>query len=83
MRRRWLSPGLWLTGLTGMAGLWVAGAPFWLGYQVAGTAWTAATKTDVATGLALAAVCAFGGFAHVALAAGAVLAGGRGGSSAP
>lgn len=73
MKRRWISPGLWLTGLTGLAGIWVAGAPFWMGYQGAGAAWTAATKTDVATGLALVGVCALGGFAHVALALAAAL----------
>ncbi len=73
MSRRWISPGLWLTGLTGLGGLWLAGAPFWLGYQAPGAAWAAATKTDVATGLALLVVCALGGFAHVALAMAAAL----------
>ena len=73
MRGRWISAGLWLTALTGLGGLWLAGAPFWLGYQAAGTAWTAATRLDVSTGLALLAVCAVGGFAHVALAVAAAL----------
>jgi hypothetical protein len=32
------------------AGVWLVAAPFALGYQPAGLAWTGATKTDVITG---------------------------------
>jgi hypothetical protein len=47
-------------------GLWLIAAPFALGYQHAGAAWTDATRTDVITGGALAAAGFAGLFAVVA-----------------
>jgi hypothetical protein len=43
------------------AGGWLVAAPFALGYQPAGTAWTGATRTDVIAGAVLAAA----GFAGI------------------
>ena len=51
-----------LTGLTLVAllGGWLVAAPFVLGDQVRGAAWSAATRTDVATGAAIAGIAVLG-----------------------
>jgi len=66
--RTWVSPGVWASALAGLGGLWMAGAPFWLGYQAPATAWSVATRSDVATGLAVFVVAAGGICAHLAYA---------------
>lgn len=59
-----------LTGLTLVAllGGWLIAAPFVLGDQARGAAWTAATRTDVATGSAIASIAVFGLLGYLAAA---------------
>jgi len=57
-----------VVGVAGVfaAGLWLVAAPFALGFQHPGTAWTGATRTDVVTGGVLAMAGFAGLFAVVA-----------------
>ncbi len=59
-----------LTGLALVAllGGWLVAAPFVLGDQPRGAAWTAATRTDVATGAAVAGVAVLGLLGYLAAA---------------
>jgi hypothetical protein len=59
-----------LAGLTLIAllGGWLVAAPFVLGDQPRGAAWTAATRTDVASGAAIAGVAVLGLFGYLAAA---------------
>ena len=59
-----------LTGLTMVAllGGWLIAAPFVLGDQARGAAWTAATRTDVATGAAIAGIAVLGLLGYLAAA---------------
>ncbi len=59
-----------LTGLllVGLLGGWLVAAPFVLGDQTRGAVWTAATRTDVATGSAVAGVAVLGLLAYLAAA---------------
>jgi uncharacterized membrane protein len=54
--------------LLALLGGWLIAAPFVLGDQLRGTAWTAATRTDVATGAALAGVALLGLLGYLAAA---------------
>jgi hypothetical protein len=47
-------------------GIWLVAAPFALGYQAPGSAWTGATNTDVITGGVLAAAGFIGIFGVIA-----------------
>jgi hypothetical protein len=51
-----------------LLGGWLIAAPFALGDQPRGAAWTAATRTDVATGAALAGVALLGLLGYLAAA---------------
>jgi hypothetical protein len=59
-----------LTGLflVALLGGWLIAAPFVLGDQGRGAAWTAATRTDVATGAAIAGIAILGLFGYLAAA---------------
>ncbi|HZU59034.1 MAG TPA: hypothetical protein VFA06_24355 [Actinocrinis sp.] len=62
-----------VTALTGLflialLGGWLIAAPFLLGDQARGAAWTAATRTDVATGAAVAGIAILGLFGYLAAA---------------
>lgn len=59
-----------LTGLAliGLLGGWLIAAPFVLGDQARGAAWTAATRTDVATGAAIAGIAVLGLLGYLAAA---------------
>jgi hypothetical protein len=59
-----------LTGLTlvAMLGGWLIASPFVLGDQARGAAWTAATRTDVATGSAIAGIAVLGLLGYLAAA---------------
>jgi hypothetical protein len=54
--------------LLALLGGWLVAAPFALGDQPRGAAWTAATRTDVATGAALAGVALLGLLGYLAAA---------------
>ncbi len=54
--------------LLALLGGWLIAAPFALGDQPRGAAWTAATRTDVATGAALAGVALLGLLGYLAAA---------------
>ena len=54
--------------LLGLLGGWLVAAPFALGDQPRGAAWTAATRTDVATGAALAGTAVLGLLGYLAAA---------------
>jgi hypothetical protein len=51
-----------------LIGVWLLVAPAWLGDQVAGSPWTAATRNDVVVGAVLLGVSLVGLFAQVAFA---------------
>src|SRR5438445_600786 len=59
-----------LTGLllVALLGGWLVAAPFILGDQARGAVWTAATRTDVATGSAVAGIAVLGLLAYLAAA---------------
>jgi hypothetical protein len=57
--------GLFLIALLGG---WLIAAPFVLGDQARGAAWTAATRTDVVTGAAVAGIAILGLFTYLAAA---------------
>ncbi|MGH6657842.1 MAG: hypothetical protein ACRDVE_21860 [Actinocrinis sp.] len=59
-----------LTGLVlvGLLGGWLVAAPFVIGDQPRGAAWDAATRTDVATGAAIAGVALAGLLGYLAAA---------------
>ena len=59
-----------LTGLVLVAllGGWLIAAPFVLGDQARGALWTAATRTDVVTGAAVAGIAVLGLFGYLAAA---------------
>jgi hypothetical protein len=59
-----------LTGLllVALLGGWLIAAPFVLGDQARGAAWTAATRTDVATGCAVAGLAVLGLLGYLAAA---------------
>ena len=59
-----------ITGLllVALLGGWLIAAPFVLGDQARGGNWTAATRTDVATGAAVAAVAVLGLLGYLAAA---------------
>ncbi len=59
-----------LTGLflVALLGGWLIAAPFVLGDQARGALWTAATRTDVATGAAIAGIAILGLFGYLAAA---------------
>lgn len=61
-------PAAALVGLAllGVLGGWLVAAPFALGDQPRGAAWTAATSTDVATGAALAGTAVLGLLGYLA-----------------
>ncbi|HEU5332092.1 MAG TPA: hypothetical protein VFU73_05000 [Actinocrinis sp.] len=52
--------------LLGVLGGWLVAAPFALGDQPRGAAWTAATRTDVVTGAALAGIAVLGLLGYLA-----------------
>jgi hypothetical protein len=54
--------------LLALLGGWLIAAPFALGDQPRGATWTAATRTDVATGAALAGVALLGLLGYLAAA---------------
>lgn len=54
--------------LLALLGGWLIAAPFALGDQPRGVAWTAATDTDVATGAALAGIAMLGLLGYLAAA---------------
>jgi len=54
--------------LVALLGGWLIAAPFALGDQVRGAAWTAATRTDVATGGAVAGLAVLGLLGYLAAA---------------
>ena len=59
-----------LTGLclVALLGGWLVAAPFVLGDQARGAVWTAATRTDVATGAAVAGIAVLGLLGYLAAA---------------
>lgn len=62
-----------VTALTGLflialLGGWLIAAPFVLGDQARGAVWTAATRTDVVTGAAVAGIAILGLFSYLAAA---------------
>ena len=59
-----------LTGLALIAllGGWLVAAPFVLGDQARGAAWTAATRADVVTGAAIGGIAVLGLFGYLAAA---------------
>jgi hypothetical protein len=69
-RPRPKAPVAALTGLFLVAALggWLIAAPFVLGDQARGAMWSAATRTDVVTGAAVAGVAVLGLFGYLAAA---------------
>ncbi len=63
---RLFSGGTVCTGLLGLAGVWLVLAPFWVGYQTAGTTWLRATHNDVVVGAVLVVSSLLGLFGQVA-----------------
>jgi hypothetical protein len=80
----WRTGGFWVTALLTLGGAWLLVAPRCIGYQAAGVAWLAATRSDVAAGAVLAGSGLLGMFAQVAFALGdLVRAAGQTASVAP